>query len=304
MGFQAAQPALVETLAGQQQVHAQRAAEAADRHEQLGEVGMLAQQLGELVDDDEQGGQRRKRRTVRAGTIVVGDVRESTRRPQHFLATVHLSGERVAHPADEVCLLREVGDDCGDMPDPMHPEKGCATLEVDEREVQRLGWVGRGHSEHQCAEELRLSRTGRADAQPVWAHAVLRGLVDVEVHRRSVLGDADGNRLDAPAASRRPLPLGVDAMGIVDAHQIQPASGGIGVGRTVGCHGGAVTRQASRAHDRLTPRQRIGTREVVDMQAQPVRVASQRGTDRDDGDLAVEPCVVVSRWRAAVDNHH
>ena len=41
MGLQSAQPSLVEPLAGQQQVHAQRAAQSSDRHEQFGEGTIL-----------------------------------------------------------------------------------------------------------------------------------------------------------------------------------------------------------------------------------------------------------------------
>ena len=60
VGLQPAEPALVEPLAGEQQMHAERPSDPADRHEQLREVGMLAEQFGELVDDDQQRGQRRK----------------------------------------------------------------------------------------------------------------------------------------------------------------------------------------------------------------------------------------------------
>jgi hypothetical protein len=35
-------------------VHAQRPSESTDRHEDVGEIRMLTQQFGELIDDDEQ----------------------------------------------------------------------------------------------------------------------------------------------------------------------------------------------------------------------------------------------------------
>ena len=63
---QTAEPALVDALAGRQQMHAQRAAQPPDRHEQLGEVEMLTEQFGVLIDHDEQRWQRRKGATVRA----------------------------------------------------------------------------------------------------------------------------------------------------------------------------------------------------------------------------------------------
>ena len=58
VGVQPAQPALLQPLAGQQQVHAERPAQPADHHEQLDEVGLRGQQLAELVTDDEQAGHR------------------------------------------------------------------------------------------------------------------------------------------------------------------------------------------------------------------------------------------------------
>ena len=64
----------LQPLRGQQQVHADRSADPADRHEQLGEVGLGGEQLGELVDDHEQ---VRQRLQVVAGVdavLVGGDV--------------------------------------------------------------------------------------------------------------------------------------------------------------------------------------------------------------------------------------
>ena len=53
-----AQPALVEPLRGEQQVDAERSAEPPDRDEEIDELRALGEQLGELVDDDQQCRQR------------------------------------------------------------------------------------------------------------------------------------------------------------------------------------------------------------------------------------------------------
>ena len=52
---------------GQQQVHAERPAEPSDLDEQVDEVGLGGEQLGELVADDQQRRQRRQRRRRRPG---------------------------------------------------------------------------------------------------------------------------------------------------------------------------------------------------------------------------------------------
>ncbi len=93
----------------------ERAAEAADGDEQLGEVGLLGEQLGELVADDEQPGQRLERRPLLPGLVVVADVEQVARSPEHLLAPVHLAREGVVHPVDHGEVVLEVGDDGGGM---------------------------------------------------------------------------------------------------------------------------------------------------------------------------------------------
>ena len=53
VGFQAAESTFVEALAGEEKVHAEGPTEATHGHEQLREVGVLTQEFGEFVDDDE-----------------------------------------------------------------------------------------------------------------------------------------------------------------------------------------------------------------------------------------------------------
>ena len=57
VGVQPAEPALVEPLTRQQQMHAQRPSDAPDREEQFREIRLLGQQFGEFVDHDQQHGQ-------------------------------------------------------------------------------------------------------------------------------------------------------------------------------------------------------------------------------------------------------
>ena len=58
-----------------------------------------------LIDDDERRWQRRKGATVRARMLVVRDVCEIACGPEHLLAPVHFTRERILHPRDEVRLV-------------------------------------------------------------------------------------------------------------------------------------------------------------------------------------------------------
>ena len=160
MGLQPAQPALVEPLAGQQQVHAQRASQPADRDKQFGELGMLTEQFGELVDHDEQRGQRRHGEALGPGMFIIGDIREVACGPEQFLPAVHLAGERVLHPRDEVRLVGQVGDDRRHMTYPVQAQKRRTALEVDQHQIEDVRRMSRNHPEDQRAQEFRLSRTG------------------------------------------------------------------------------------------------------------------------------------------------
>jgi len=55
---EAAQATLVQALGGEQQVHAEAAPDPADGGEQVQELGTVGQELAELVDHDQQMGQR------------------------------------------------------------------------------------------------------------------------------------------------------------------------------------------------------------------------------------------------------
>ena len=156
MGIESAQLALVEALAGQQQVHVQRASESADCDEQFGEFRLLAEQFAELVDDDEQRGQWVEVRSCRAGLLVVADVGEVSGGAQHLLAAMHLTGQRIPHPVHQRRLLFQVGDDRGDVRDSVEAQESRSALEVDQDEVELIRRVGRDESEHERPQQLRI----------------------------------------------------------------------------------------------------------------------------------------------------
>ena len=203
--LQAAQPALLEPLRGEQQVQAERAAEPADGDEQVDELRLGRQHLGELVDHDEQRRQRLERLAGRAGLLVVADRGEVAGLAQQLLAAHHLAGQGVLHAVDEGELLGQVGDHRGDVRHLGHPGERRAALEVDQHHVELLGGVGHRQAEHQGAQELGLAGAGRADDQAVRAHALLGGLLDVEVDDGAAVAEAD--RHPQPVAGG-PLPPG------------------------------------------------------------------------------------------------
>ncbi len=218
--LQTAQPSLLQTLRGQQQMHAERAADTADLHEHLDEVRLRAEQFAELVDDQHQRGDRLQRGARRAGLLVVVDVGVVARVAQHLLPAVELTADGVAHPVHQRQVVRQVGDHRGHVRHPRHAGEGRTALEVGEHEVQRLRRVRDRQPQHQGAQQLRLAGTGRAHAQPVRAHALLRGLLQVQHHRTAVLADADRHPQPLRQGTRPPGPLRVHRGGVAQVQQV------------------------------------------------------------------------------------
>ena len=140
----------------------------------------------------------------RPGLLVVADRGVVAGLAQQLLAAHHLARQGVLHPVDEGELLGEVGDDGGDVRQLRHPGEGRAALEVDEHHVELLGRVRQRQAEDQRAEELRLARAGRPDHQAVRAHALLGGLLDVEVHQAAALAEADRHAQPVAGGPRTP----------------------------------------------------------------------------------------------------
>lgn len=205
VGVQSAQSALLQPLRGEQQVHAQRTADASDLDEHVDEVGLGSEEFAELVDHEHERGERLQRSTGGACLLVVMDVGVVARGAQKLLAPLELAADRVAHAVDERQVVGEVGDHGGDMRHAGHARERRAALEVRKDEVQRLGGVRDRQAQHQRAQQFGLAGTGRPHTQTMRTHAVLRGLLQVQHHRAAVLADADRH---PQALRRRPRPPG------------------------------------------------------------------------------------------------
>lgn len=110
MRLEAPDPALLEPLGGQQQVHSEAAAKPPDGDEDLEELRARGEQLPELVHHDEQVGQSRQVRAVGQQLLVDVDRLDVAGVAQQLLAPVQLAGEGRAHPVDESEVVGEVGD--------------------------------------------------------------------------------------------------------------------------------------------------------------------------------------------------
>ena len=249
----------------------QRPAQSSDGDEQVGEIRLLREQFGELVDDDEQRRERFQRRTRGARTFVLPHVREVPRRAKHLLTPVHLPRQRVAHPVDHRQLFFEVGDDGCHMRARVEAQKRCPTLEVDQDEIQSLGRMGADEREHQGTQELRFARPRRTDAEPVWTHPALGCLLDVDLHGRTAGGVPDRDAQPRPRAAGCPCQMGVEAGGIGNSEQTHQT----GVGRShllFQIHHLCCGRQAIAGHRsgeglRFGHRQRIHVRELFDSES-------------------------------------
>ncbi len=199
VGLQAAQPALLQPLGGQQQVHAERPADAADLDEQVDEVRALGEELAELVDDDQQVGQRFQRLAVDVGAagrlaeLVFADGVDVPGLAQHPLAALLFAGEGLVHPVDHGEVVGEVGDQAGYVREFGDAREGGAALEVDEHERQVLGGVHHGEPGDQGAQQFALAGAGGADDESVRADAALRGLLEVHGQRFAGAGHPDGD---------------------------------------------------------------------------------------------------------------
>ncbi len=301
-------------------MHAQRTAEAADGDEELGEVGLLGEQLGELVADDEEPGQRLEGSPGGPGLLVVADVEEVAGGPQHLLAPVHLARQRVVHPVDHREVVLEVGDDGGGLGEVLQPGEGRAALEVDEDEVELLGAVGHGEGEHEGAQQLGLAGAGGADDEAVRAHPAEGGLLDVELDRLAGGPDADGHAQQVAQGPRLPHQVRVEVGDVAEAEhvgQLGRADEAVVVAPGLG---EAVRREAPGEGVGLDGTDRIGDADPVDAalladaepalarhepQAGPGREAAEHLRDVDEGDAdeaGADEGAVVEGDLAAVDD--
>lgn len=141
VGVEALELAALDALAGQQQVHADGAADAADGQEQVDEVGFGGEEFAELVDDDEQVGQRLQFGVLGAQDGVVADVGDVVGVLEDLLAALDLAREAGVDALDESGLVLQVGDDPGDVRELLEGGEGRAALVVDEDHREVLGRV-------------------------------------------------------------------------------------------------------------------------------------------------------------------
>ncbi len=181
-------------------MHPEGAAEPADHHEQVHELPVRGQQLTELVDHHEETWQRGEVRPRGTGALVLQGGGVVACGAQQLLAPDQFTVQGVLHTLDQRDLVGEVGDDGGGVREFLQTEEGGSTLEVDQDEVEGLGGVRQGEPQDERAQEFALAGAGGSDEHAVRAHAALRGLLDVEVHRAAVHADRD--RYPKPCGAR------------------------------------------------------------------------------------------------------
>jgi hypothetical protein len=220
-----------------------------------------------------------------AGLLVVVDVGVVARVAQEFLAAVELAADGVAHAVDERQVVREVGDHGRHVRHLRHAGEGGAALEVREDEVQGLRGVGDREAEDQGAQQLGLAGAGRAHTQSVRAHALLRGLLEVEHHGPAVLPEPDRHPQPLGQRPRPPGAFGVDGGRVTEVQQIGELQ--VGEQRLV------VVPTGRHPQRRQLPRERLGglVREGVGSPLVDVSVPGlqmQRRRLYDDGELAAD----------------
>ncbi len=225
VGVQALELAALDALAGEQQVHADGAADAADGQEEVDEVRLGGEQFAELVDDDEEVRQRVEVGPGLAQGGVVADVGDVAGVLEDLLAALDLAGEGGVDALDEAGLVLEVGDDAGDVRQVGEGREGGAALVVDEDHGEVLGRVGGHQGEDEGAQELALAGAGGADAQAVRAHAELGAFLEVEEDGFAAVADADGHAQEGAFAARLPQGAHVEGGRVVDAEELGEVHG-------------------------------------------------------------------------------
>ena len=218
-----------------------------------------------------------RRLAAGAGLLVVADRGVVAGLAQQLLAADHLAGQGVLHAVDQGELALEVGDHRRHVRHVREAGEGRAALEVDEDHVEDLGRVRHRQTEHQGAQELRLAGAGRADHQAVRAHALLGGLLDVEVDRAAGVADAD--RDAEPVADGPGLPgrRQVEGAHVAEAEQVVQVGG---AGERV-----LADRTLGGVQRREPPGERLGAGEVELVAGGPGRALAH--PQRGDGGLAV-----------------
>jgi hypothetical protein len=209
VAVEAAQATFVEVLGGEQEMHAQAATDPADGGEHVQELGPGGQQLAELVDDDEQVGQRFESWVGRTACGVGAQVGLVAGQVQEPLAPGQLALEGGHGAVDHRKVGLQVGDEPRHLRERGEGGEGGTALEVDQHEGELFGWVGRGQAGDDRAQQLALARTGGADDQAVWADTALGCLLEVQGERLPSRADADRHPEEFSSRTRRqPIAIG------------------------------------------------------------------------------------------------
>src|SRR5699024_8171096 len=75
--------------------------------------------------------------------------------------------------------------------DVFHCGEGRAALEVDEHESEAVRRMADDQRADERTKHLGLTGAGRTDDQPVWPHAAMCGLLEVQYDRVAVGSDSD-----------------------------------------------------------------------------------------------------------------
>ena len=207
---------------------AQGSAEAADLVEHIDEVRLFCQELGELVGHHEKRGKGHELgAAVLAGPLVIVDVLEVSGCPQKLLAPIHLAAQGVLHAVDQREVLAEVGDDRRDVGHLRHAREGRAAFEVDEHEVELFGGMRHGQRQNEGSQHLGLSGARRADDEAVRAHSVERRLLDVQIDRFVLGGQADGHAQAVALQTRPPGDVRVEVADVAQTQEVHKLGGGL-----------------------------------------------------------------------------
>ena len=117
-----------------------RTPQTSDRHEQVDEFRFCAQQLRELVENNEQGRHGRELMLARQAIgLVIRHIGVVAGLAQDLLTPHHLAAQRLLHTIHQRELRLQVRDHGRDVRQVSHASEGGAALEVDQDEVQ-LFW--------------------------------------------------------------------------------------------------------------------------------------------------------------------
>ena len=220
-------------LGGQDEVQAQGAPALGDVDDAVDELGDLADQGGELVDDDDQA-----RRALRVALLLQGDQVLGALVVEQVLAVAQLGPQRGQRPAHHG--RGQVGDDPHRMRQIRAPGEGRPALVVDEEEGDAVGRQRLGHAQDPGLEELGLAGARgpahqgvRAVDPQVQGQGPLRPLADQGRQAHRPLEGGDGGPVDDRVARPPPHDLGVGVVGELGPGQPDVGDGAGQVGLVV-----------------------------------------------------------------------